>query len=140
MQTQPAKPNLILLLILALLVIFCPMGIDIYLPAFPTIAEQFSVSEKQVQQTVAIFMLTGGLGQLIAGPLADRFGRKPLTQDYLVTDQAGLRWCRHDQYSHGLQHTGHIAKSGTDLLQLLNHMGCQSIVVTDILVENCGLI
>ncbi|WP_413401441.1 multidrug effflux MFS transporter [Pseudoalteromonas sp. KJ71-7] len=78
MQTQPAKPNLILLLILALLVIFCPMGIDIYLPAFPTIAEQFSVSEKQVQQTVAIFMLTVGLGQLIAGPLADRFGRKPI--------------------------------------------------------------
>ncbi|URQ97862.1 multidrug effflux MFS transporter [Pseudoalteromonas sp. SCSIO 43095] len=78
MHTQPAKPNFTLLLILALLVIFCPMGIDIYLPAFPTIAEQFSVSEKQVQQTVAIFMLTVGLGQLIAGPLADRFGRKPI--------------------------------------------------------------
>lgn len=78
MHTQPAKPNFTLLLILALLVIFCPMGIDIYLPAFPTIAEQFSASEKQVQQTVAIFMLTVGLGQLIAGPLADRFGRKPI--------------------------------------------------------------
>ncbi len=78
MQTQPAKPNLILLLILALLVIFCPMAIDIYLPAFPTIATQFNVTEQQVQQTVAIFMLTVGLGQLIAGPLADRFGRKPV--------------------------------------------------------------
>ena len=78
MQTQPAKPNLILLFILALLVIFCPMAIDIYLPAFPTIATQFNVTEQQVQQTVAIFMLTVGLGQLIAGPLADRFGRKPV--------------------------------------------------------------
>ena len=78
MQTQPAKPNLTLLLILALLVIFCPMAIDIYLPAFPTIAEQFAVSEQQVQQSVAIFMLTVGLGQLIAGPLADKFGRKPV--------------------------------------------------------------
>ena len=29
MQTQPAKPNMTLLLILALLVIFCPMAIDI---------------------------------------------------------------------------------------------------------------
>ena len=78
MQTQPAKPNLILLFILALLVIFCPMAIDIYLPAFPTIATQFNVTEQQVQQTVAIFMLTVGLGQLIAGPLADKFGRKPV--------------------------------------------------------------
>lgn len=50
MQTQPAKPNMTLLLILALLVIFCPMAIDIYLPAFPTIAEQFAVTEQQVQQ------------------------------------------------------------------------------------------
>lgn len=78
MQTQPAKPNLILLLILVLLVIFCPLAIDIYLPAFPTIAQQFSVTEQQVQQTVAIFMLTVGVGQLIAGPLADRYGRKPV--------------------------------------------------------------
>ena len=54
------------------------MAIDIYLPAFPTIAKQFNVTEQQVQQTVAIFMLTVGLGQLIAGPLADKFGRKPV--------------------------------------------------------------
>lgn len=54
------------------------MAIDIYLPAFPTIATQFNVTEQQVQQTVAIFMLTVGLGQLIAGPLADKFGRKPV--------------------------------------------------------------
>ncbi|MBQ4833105.1 multidrug effflux MFS transporter [Pseudoalteromonas sp. MMG010] len=78
MQTPSAKPNVTLLLILILLVIFCPMAIDIYLPAFPTIAEQLHVSEQQVQQTVAIFMLTVGLGQLIAGPLADKFGRKPV--------------------------------------------------------------
>jgi DHA1 family bicyclomycin/chloramphenicol resistance-like MFS transporter len=61
-----------------LLVIFCPMAIDIYLPAFPAIAEQLHVTEQQVQQTVAIFMLTVGFGQLIAGPLADKFGRKPV--------------------------------------------------------------
>ena len=78
MQTQPIKPNVTLLLILMLLVIFCPLAIDIYLPAFPTIAEQLFITEQQVQQTVAIFMLTVGVGQLIAGPLADKFGRKPV--------------------------------------------------------------
>ncbi|MFY8283605.1 multidrug effflux MFS transporter [Pseudoalteromonas sp. SSMSWG5] len=75
---SPQHKNLSLLFILGLLVIFSPLAIDIYLPAFPTIAEQFNASEKQVQQTVAIFMLTVGLGQLIAGPLADKFGRKPV--------------------------------------------------------------
>ncbi|MEI8644925.1 multidrug effflux MFS transporter [Pseudoalteromonas sp. Hal040] len=77
MQSRQHK-NLSLLFILGLLVIFSPLAIDIYLPAFPTIAEQFHASEKQIQQTVAIFMLTVGLGQLIAGPLADKFGRKPV--------------------------------------------------------------
>ena len=78
MYPRQSKHTINLLLILALLVIFCPLAIDIYLPAFPTIAQQFQVGEKQVQQTVAVFMLTVGLGQLIAGPLADRFGRKPV--------------------------------------------------------------
>lgn len=78
MSPSQSKHTINLLLILALLVIFCPLAIDIYLPAFPTIAQQFQVGEKQVQQTVAVFMLTVGLGQLIAGPLADRFGRKPV--------------------------------------------------------------
>jgi len=78
MYPPKSKHTINLLLILALLVIFCPLAIDIYLPAFPTIAQQFQVGEKQVQQTVAIFMLTVGLGQLIAGPLADKFGRKPV--------------------------------------------------------------
>ncbi|MGO3299529.1 MAG: multidrug effflux MFS transporter [Pseudoalteromonas sp.] len=78
MHTRSIPPNRSLLVILVLLVIFCPLGIDIYLPAFPAIAEQLKVSEQQLQQTVAIFMLTVGLGQLIAGPLADKFGRKPV--------------------------------------------------------------
>lgn len=64
--------------ILALLVIFCPLAIDIYLPAFPDIASALAVNEQKVQLTVAIFMLSVGLGQLIAGPLADKFGRRPI--------------------------------------------------------------
>ena len=64
--------------ILALLVIFCPLAIDIYLPAFPDIASALAVDEQKVQLTVAIFMLSVGLGQLIAGPLADKFGRRPI--------------------------------------------------------------
>ena len=64
--------------ILILLVIFCPLGIDLYLPAFPVMQQGLSVSNEQVQQTVGIYMLTVGLGQLIAGPLADKYGRRPI--------------------------------------------------------------
>lgn len=64
--------------ILILLVIFCPLAIDIYLPAFPVIAEQLNVPLPHIQQTISLFLMAVGLGQLIAGPLADKYGRKPL--------------------------------------------------------------
>lgn len=67
-----------LIFILALLVIFCPLGIDIYLPAFVAMQQGLQVSEDHIQQTVSIYMLSVGLGQLITGPLADRYGRKPI--------------------------------------------------------------
>ena len=78
MPTTDPRRHLSVILILALLVVFCPLAIDIYLPAFPDIAHALSIDEQKVQLTVAIFMLTVGLGQLIAGPLADKFGRKPI--------------------------------------------------------------
>ncbi len=78
MHTRSTSPSFSLLVILVLLVIFFPLAIDIYLPALPIMADKLMVTEQQLQQTVAIFMLTVGLGQLIAGPLADKFGRKPI--------------------------------------------------------------
>nr|WP_086939267.1 multidrug effflux MFS transporter [Thaumasiovibrio occultus] len=60
------------------LVLFSPMAIDIYLPALPVMAVDFGVSEVRVQDTITWYMLSFGLGQLVAGPLADRFGRRPI--------------------------------------------------------------
>ncbi|WP_349304655.1 multidrug effflux MFS transporter [Pseudoalteromonas sp. BDTF-M6] len=74
-SSQPSKS---LIAVLMMLVVFCPLAIDIYLPAFVVMANDFQVSQQQLQQTVAIFMLTVGLGQLIAGPLADKIGRRPI--------------------------------------------------------------
>ncbi|MFY8275348.1 multidrug effflux MFS transporter [Pseudoalteromonas sp. SSDWG2] len=74
-QTSQSKT---LLAMLMLLVVFCPLAIDIYLPAFVVMAQEFNVSQQHLQQTVAVFMLSVGLGQLIAGPLADKIGRKPV--------------------------------------------------------------
>ncbi|MDK2596321.1 multidrug effflux MFS transporter [Pseudoalteromonas obscura] len=75
MQHRTSKS---LIFILALLVVFCPLGIDLYLPAFVDMQNALAVSEAKIQQTVSIYMLAVGLGQLIAGPLADKYGRKPI--------------------------------------------------------------
>lgn len=78
MRHSSSKQSKTLLLVLMLLVVFCPLAIDIYLPAFVVMAEQMAVSQAQLQQSVAVFMLTVGLGQLAAGPLADKIGRRPV--------------------------------------------------------------
>lgn len=67
-----------LLPILMIMVVLSPLAIDIYLPSMPQMALDFSVSDTQVQSTLVLFMLAMGIGQILIGPLADRFGRRPI--------------------------------------------------------------
>jgi DHA1 family bicyclomycin/chloramphenicol resistance-like MFS transporter len=52
-----------------------PFSIDAYLPAFPVIAEQLGSSIHDVSLSIAAYVFVLALGQLIAGPLSDRYGR-----------------------------------------------------------------
>ncbi|BES84851.1 Bcr/CflA family drug resistance efflux transporter [Pectobacterium araliae] len=65
-------------LILLTLVLLGPLGIDIYLPLIPAIAIALNSPESLIQSTVALFILVMGLGQLLAGPLVDKYGRRPM--------------------------------------------------------------
>lgn len=67
-----------LLPILMMMVVLSPLAIDIYLPSMPEMALEFSVSDMQIQSTLVLFMLAMGIGQILIGPLADRFGRRPI--------------------------------------------------------------
>ncbi|WP_305810879.1 multidrug effflux MFS transporter [Photobacterium leiognathi] len=67
-----------LVTLMVTLVLFSPLAIDIYLPALPAMASAFQVDPTHVQDTVTWFMFSMGLGQLLAGPLADRIGRRPI--------------------------------------------------------------
>ncbi|MEM0551286.1 MULTISPECIES: multidrug effflux MFS transporter [Aeromonas] len=67
-----------LILLLVLLVLFSPLAIDIYLPAIPQMAEQLGAEVTLMQGTITWFLFSMGLGQLLVGPLADRYGRKPV--------------------------------------------------------------
>lgn len=72
-MAQP--PSLYLFLLIVLL---GPLGIDIYLPSIPTMAAFMDTPVEGVQASVAMYLSAMGIGQLIAGPLADKYGRKPL--------------------------------------------------------------
>ena len=66
----------IVILILGLLSAIGPFSIDMYLPGFPAIARDLHTSVDRVSYTLASFFVGICLGQLISGPLLDRFGRK----------------------------------------------------------------
>lgn len=61
----------------ATLVAAGPISLDLYLPAFPSMAESLGVQVGDVQLTMSAYLLGLALGQLVYGPLSDRFGRKP---------------------------------------------------------------
>ena len=65
-------------LALVLLVIFCPMAIDLYLPAMPQMADKLDTSITNIQSSITVYMLCVGFGQLLLGPLSDRFGRQKI--------------------------------------------------------------
>ncbi len=54
-----------------------PLSIDMYLPGFPSIASALGADAADVELTLATFLGGMALGQLLYGPLSDRFGRKP---------------------------------------------------------------
>lgn len=64
--------------ILMAMVVLSPLAIDIYLPSMPTMATEFQVSSSEVQSTLVLFLFAMGVGQILIGPLADRFGRRPV--------------------------------------------------------------
>ena len=53
-----------------------PLSIDMYLPAFPEITQALDTGASQVQLTLTACVAGLALGQLVIGPLSDRFGRR----------------------------------------------------------------
>jgi len=71
------RDTLTLTVLLGLLTAFGPMATDIYVPSMPSIGRLFGVGTAQVQLTLSSYLLGYALGQVVYGPIADRFGRKP---------------------------------------------------------------
>lgn len=56
------------------------LSINMYLPGLTNIAQTLGTSAAMVQLTLASFFVGFAIGQLIYGPVSDRYGRKPLLQ------------------------------------------------------------
>ena len=67
-----------LIIFLGLLSAMGALSIDLYLAGLPRMEAELGASSGQAQLTLGIFLVGFGIGQLIYGPLSDRFGRKPL--------------------------------------------------------------
>jgi len=66
-----------LLPLLATLMAFAPMSIDMYLPSFPSLMQSLHADASSVQLTLSAFLIGFGIAPLFYGPIADRFGRRP---------------------------------------------------------------
>jgi DHA1 family bicyclomycin/chloramphenicol resistance-like MFS transporter len=65
-----------IILILGILTAYVPFSVDSYLPAMSIIADFFDTSSARMTFSLSTFFIGFALGQIIYGPLLDRFGRK----------------------------------------------------------------
>ena len=73
---DPAAPSLRSIVVLGLLSTFGPISLDLYLPALPELADELAATPSAAQLTITACLVGLALGQLVAGPLSDRFGRR----------------------------------------------------------------
>jgi DHA1 family bicyclomycin/chloramphenicol resistance-like MFS transporter len=70
------QQQFVLIMILGALCTISPFSIDMYLPGFPAIARDLQTTIDKVQLSLTAYLVGIAAGQLIYGPLLDRYGRK----------------------------------------------------------------
>ncbi|RZU40712.1 DHA1 family bicyclomycin/chloramphenicol resistance-like MFS transporter [Edaphobacter modestus] len=65
-----------IIVLLGALCVVTPFAVDMYLPAFSTIAAEYKTTTSEISLSLSTYFIGFALGQMIYGPLLDRFGRK----------------------------------------------------------------
>ncbi|MBI5926183.1 MAG: multidrug effflux MFS transporter [Aquabacterium sp.] len=71
-------PAWVVITALSLLTGLQPITTDVYLPGLPQMQRELGLDSAHVQWTLSSMILAFGFGQLIWGPISDRFGRRPV--------------------------------------------------------------
>jgi DHA1 family bicyclomycin/chloramphenicol resistance-like MFS transporter len=79
--------------LLALLTALGPLSMDLYLPSLPAIEAALGAPAAQVQLTISVFLVGFAIGQVVYGPISDRFGRKPVLNAALTIFCVGTLVC-----------------------------------------------
>src|SRR5690625_5937613 len=97
---------------LMLLTVFGPLSMDLYLPVLPELARDLEAPASAAQLTVTACLIGLASGQLVAGPLSDRFGRRrPLIVGILAYIAASVLCAfspRSEEHTSELQSRGHL--------------------------------
>ncbi|MET3430379.1 DHA1 family bicyclomycin/chloramphenicol resistance-like MFS transporter [Actinoplanes tereljensis] len=75
-RTEVRPKGVLLIVMLGFVSAIGPLSIDMYLPAFPAIADDLGVSAAQVQLSLTACLVGSALGGLVCGPLSDKWGRR----------------------------------------------------------------
>lgn len=112
------------LILLGAMMAIGPLSIDMYLPALPIIGTEFDTYRQEL--TLAVYLIGMSAGQLLYGPISDRFGRKPPLYFALTLYLVAALGCA---FAHSLE-----ALVVWRLLQALG--GCAGVVISRAVVRD----
>ena len=75
-SAETGRPPAQTVVVLGGLTMFGPLSLDLYLPALPQLADDLNASASAAQLSITSCLVGLAVGQLLAGPLSDRLGRK----------------------------------------------------------------
>ena len=121
--THAEKPFIVFwLMTMTLLGVF---PLDVVLPSFPALAEQFNTSTTHIAQSVSLFAIGFSCSMLLIGPLSDKIGRKKLLLASMVVAMVGAAGC--------------LAASNTGqflFFRIVQAIGCGGFILSQALVQD----